>query len=127
MDTLEESQVEHVMRKLAFEDTLQAEFMIRPRGSAPVWIDSLEALYIVFEPNSKSYPAVDFDEMISWVREKIQDVALADKLADFDPALSYFERCQHTYLLLHSRLLYFAEVLGVDVNPTEVQMVTPDI
>ncbi|SDI80350.1 hypothetical protein SAMN04488540_103147 [Ferrimonas sediminum] len=109
------AQAKHYLRQVKFEEAMMASIVIRPRGMAPMLVNSVESLYILFEPNKKSVPGVDFDELELWLANTVGDRELAQAVHYDAGESSFFEHCVKVYHILDARLRQYAEAMNITV------------
>ncbi|MCL1050653.1 hypothetical protein L2755_13620 [Shewanella abyssi] len=124
MKPVTKAQAKHYLRRVDMDQLLDAAVIIRPRGQAQVLINSLESLYLLFEPNKKSLPGVEFEELELWLRDAIGDTELAYALVYNKDKSSYINHCIKVYQTLNTRMRHYADVLGVEFSQKELLATT---
>ncbi|WP_417348591.1 hypothetical protein [Ferrimonas sp.] len=123
MNPVTGAQAKHYLRQVKFEEAMMAAIIVRPRGMAPMIVNSVESLYILFEPNSKSVPGVDFNELERWLSDIVGDTELADAVHYDSDKGTFFEHCVKVYRKLDIRLRQYASAMNIPVPEKESRQV----
>ena len=100
-----EARARVLLSRVEYADRLAAGRLQPPVGLIDGFVRSIAELHMLLEPEPRGLPALDFDEVVTWVREVVRDEILADELsALFAASDSYVESCRGAYGLLGERL-----------------------
>jgi len=92
---MDSQNAKHLLRKLPYEEGVDASVLFPPKAIARKKVRSLEELARVLEPNEKMIPSVRFERLIAWVKEQVGDAKLAQELeAIIQKESVYIRRCE---------------------------------
>jgi len=105
MQQIDEKTAAHLLRRLPYREWMSIGILHDPKGIGRIDIGSLEELLWSIRPAQKSLSAVRYERLERWLRESIEDTALADKVAEvLAQELSYVETSRQVYELVENRV-----------------------
>lgn len=113
--TQEEAQ--YRLRILEYGKWLNAALAFPPKSIIQRSVRSLDQLCFLLEPSANSYPSVQLEALIQWVREDLEDVDLAEKIdAIVLTQSSYIDKCLAIYKVATERRKYLESLAKGECN-----------
>jgi hypothetical protein len=105
MQTIDPKEAQHLLRELPYEKWLLVGRMMVPKGVHQARIASLEELEWTIRPTAKTLVAMRLENLEWWLREGVEDIALADRVSEIrSSGSSYVEQSKAIYEAVLARV-----------------------
>ena len=112
------AQATKILSRVPEDMALRAGRMDWPRGFTEMPIYRLNDAFVGLDGNHKTFPAINFKMLVTWVDEVTGDPDLAQALSVCSEKqnISYVEQCREMRTIIGSRLTQLRKIAGIEID-----------